>query len=97
MGVRRGIELTQLTKAEAAVLMTVALGVSFKAMVLGQLANSHGLLKAEKRIDYSIPPGGVPAKRHVVKGEEGPCMLAIETEAITIATLLRQGSCEAKA
>ena len=35
MGVRRGLEFRQLTKAEAAVFMTVALGVSFKALVLG--------------------------------------------------------------
>ena len=97
MGVRRGLELRQLTKAEAAVFMTVALGVSFKALVLSQLANNHGLLKAEERINYSIPLEGAPAKRHVVKGGEGPCMLAIETEAITIATPLRQGSCKAKA
>ena len=39
IGVRRGLEFAQLTKAEAAVFMTVALGVSFKALVLGQLAN----------------------------------------------------------
>ena len=39
IGVRRGLEFTQLTKAVAAVFMTVALGVSFKALVLGQLAN----------------------------------------------------------
>jgi len=35
IGVRRGLEFKQLTKAEAAVFMTVALGVSFKALVLG--------------------------------------------------------------
>ena len=39
IGVRRGLEFTQLTKAVAAVFMAVALGVSFKALVLGQLAN----------------------------------------------------------
>ena len=33
IGVRRGLGLTQLTKAVAAVFMTVALGVSFKALV----------------------------------------------------------------
>jgi len=39
IGVRRGLEFRQLTKAEAAVFMTVALEVSFKALGLGQLAN----------------------------------------------------------
>jgi len=41
IGVLRGLEFTQLTKAVAAVFMTVALGVSFKALVLGQLANKR--------------------------------------------------------
>jgi len=41
IGVRRGLEFRQLTKAEAAVLMTVALEVSFKALVLGKLANKQ--------------------------------------------------------
>lgn len=50
MGVRRGLESMQLTKAEAAVFMTVALRVSFKALVLDQLANNQELLKAEERI-----------------------------------------------
>ena len=35
IGVRRGLEFRQLTKAEAAVLMAVALEISFKALVLG--------------------------------------------------------------
>ena len=39
IGVRRGLEFRQLTKAVAAGFMTVALEVSFKALVLGQLAN----------------------------------------------------------
>ena len=34
---------------------------------------------------HGIPFGEVPAKRHLMKGKEGPCMLAIETEAATIA------------
>jgi hypothetical protein len=40
MGVWRGLEFRQLTKAVAAVFMAVALEVSFKALVLGQLANN---------------------------------------------------------
>ena len=55
------------------------------------------LTKAEERIDYDIPSGEALAKRHVVKGNEGPCMPAIETEAITIATPLRRDSRMAKA
>ena len=47
------------------------------------------LLKAEKRINYDIPSGEAPAERHIVKGREGPCMPAIETEAITIAFKIR--------
>jgi hypothetical protein len=35
IGVRRGLEFRQLTKAEAAVFMAVALKISFKALVLG--------------------------------------------------------------
>jgi len=97
IGVRRGLEFRQLTKAEAAVLMTVALEVSFKALVLGKLANNRELIKAGERIIHDIPFGEVPAKRHVVKGREGPWMLAIETEAITIATLLLRGSHKVKA
>jgi hypothetical protein len=51
MGVRRGLDSRQLTKAEAAVFMTVALRVPFRAWVLDQLANNPGPLKAGKRID----------------------------------------------
>ena len=39
IGVRRGLVFRQLTNVEAAVLMTVALEVSFKALVLSKLAN----------------------------------------------------------
>lgn len=39
IGVRRGLVFRQLTKAEAAVLIAVALEVSFKGLVLSQLAN----------------------------------------------------------
>jgi len=35
IGVRRGLEFRQLTNVEAAVLMAVALELSFKALVLG--------------------------------------------------------------
>ena len=55
MGVRRGLESRQLTKAGAAVFMAVALRQPFKALGLDQLANNRGLLKAEERINYDPP------------------------------------------
>ena len=56
IGVRRGLEFKQLTNVEAAVFMAVVLEISFKALVLGWLANKPWAYKGGKgnKLRYTV-------------------------------------------